>query len=497
MLITAAIVLSAGLSYRVNVLYLGAVVGLAGLIIIIRKPQLGIVGLVPASMVIPVAISTGTGTEINATIGLLAVLIVLWLLSMLLRRQVRFVSSPVMLPAISFIIAAILAFLAGQLPWFVTKPAPIAAQIGGLLLMLLTVASVILMAHQMQDVRWLRWLTYAFLGLSAVYLASRIIPGGRPITRLFLYGSDSSMFWTWVVSMALSQALVNRGLKKGWRLAFLGIVGAALYIGMILVRDWTSGWMPAALSIIVILWLAQPRLGLLATIAGGIFVVFRLQSLVDLIYIGDNEYSAFTRVEAWRILLEIVQVNPILGLGPANYYWYTPLFPILGYAVSFNSHNNYIDLVAQTGVLGLACFLWFAVSLLRVGWRMLRLHMQLPPAEVEHTGPPNRLARPAPKQAEPRLYGLFNLADAGFIHAFVVGAMGGLVATLFSGMLGDWFMPFVYNVGFVGFRSAVFGWLFVGGMIAIEQIIKARMPAPEPVKVPVAPPIGAPQTQRI
>jgi hypothetical protein len=58
----------------------------------------------------------------------------------------------------------------------------------------------------------------------------------------------------------------------------------------------------------------------------------------------------------------------------------------------------------------------------------------------------------------------------GFPRAFVIGVLGGWVATLATGMLGDWVLPFVYNVGLVGFRSSVLGWLFIGGLVAIEQI---------------------------
>lgn len=480
LLIAAAILCSAALAYRADAMSIAVVLGVAGLLIIIRKPHLGIIALIPASMLAPVSIGTGTGTEINATIVLLVALLVLWLLSMLLRRDVRFVASPVIAPAFAFGAAAILAFLAGQLPWFVALPAPIAAQVGGLALMLLAVGAVILVAHQMQDVRWLRWLTWVFLALGAVYLASRIIPGGRPVTRLFQYGSESSMFWTWIMAMAFSQALVNRSLSKGWRLALFAVVGMALYIGFFQRRDWTSGWMPGVAAIIISVWMARPRLGLVATLAGGVIALTQFDVILDFVYIGDNEYSAFTRLEAWSILLEIAKVNPVLGLGPANYYFYTPLFPILGYAVSFNSHNNYIDLIAQTGVLGLACFLWLSARLLQTGWRVWRAYVRPPPDNQIKPAFFARLSpRPSPSDtARLPLESLFDAPDAHFLHAFVISAFAGFAATLFSGMLGDWFLPFVYNVGFVGFRSAIYGWLFVGGLVAVEQIIKARRPAP-------------------
>jgi hypothetical protein len=62
--------------------------------------------------------------------------------------------------------------------------------------------------------------------------------------------------------------------------------------------------------------------------------------------------------------------------------------------------------------------------------------------------------------------------QGGFTHAYVVGALGGLAGMLVAGMLGDWMIPFVYNVGLEGFRASIFGWLFLGGLVAIEQMYK-------------------------
>jgi hypothetical protein len=59
----------------------------------------------------------------------------------------------------------------------------------------------------------------------------------------------------------------------------------------------------------------------------------------------------------------------------------------------------------------------------------------------------------------------------------VYGALGGLAGTLAAGMLGDWILPFVYNIGFSGFRTSVIGWLFLGALIAVQQITEDAPPA--------------------
>ena len=154
--------------------------------------------------------------------------------------------------------------------------------------------------------------------------------------------------------------------------------------------------------------------------------------------INTDLYSWVTRLEAWRILIEIVKVNPILGLGFGNYYWITPLFPILGWEVSFNSHSQYIDILAQTGILGLMCFLWFLLEVGRLGWRMR------------------------------------DRVPDGFPRAYVYGALGGLAGTLVASALVDWVLPFVYNIGLRGFRASVLVWIFLGGLVSLNQMFPEK-----------------------
>ena len=65
---------------------------------------------------------------------------------------------------------------------------------------------------------------------------------------------------------------------------------------------------------------------------------------------------------------------------------------------------------------------------------------------------------------------MLNRVPEGFAKAYVVGALGGLVGMLVAGGLVDWILPFVYNIGFTGFRASILPWIFLGGLISIEQI---------------------------
>jgi hypothetical protein len=309
------------------------------------------------------------------------------------------------------------------------------AQLGGLVIFLLSAGAFLLVAHQVRDLRWLQILTWSFLVLGSLHILGWLLPVvGRFTRTLFQPGTyDHSLFWVWLLSISLSQAILNRKLHPAWRFAIGGFVLATWYVAFIMNYDWKSGWLPPLVSIVTILGLRSWRVGLAAAVTGIV-----LGPAIVTKAINTDLYSYSTRFDALIIMLEIIRVNPLLGLGPANYYWYTPLFPIRGYFVRFNSHNNYVDIVAQIGLLGLACFLWFAWELGRLGLR------------------------------------LRNQAKEGFERAYIYGALGGLAGTLAAGMFADWVLPFVYNIGLRGFRMSILGWIFLGGVVSVEQIVRHR-----------------------
>jgi hypothetical protein len=430
-----------GLGTFVLILLAGSV----GLFVLLRWPLVGLILLIPSSLVIPFGIGTGTATNLNVTVLLLAFLLAMWTLRMVGSRNLQLLHSPTVPPLLTLLTIVILSFVVGQQPWIpFAKTAPIRAQAGGVGIFVLSVGAFLLVAHQIRDLRWLRWMTWTFLGMSAVYVVARMTPGLGAVANLLAQrgAGDGSLFWTWLVALSFSQAAFNRDLAPRWRVALGLLVAGTLGVALLQARDWTSGWMPPLVALIGVLLAAAPRLAVYATIPVLAVGFLRSERIRGLLLGGDNDYSLSTRVEAAQILLNIVQQsNPILGLGPANYYWVTPLFPIRGYAVQFNSHSQYIDLLAQTGILGLLCFFWFAAALAWVGWR------------------------------------LRTRAPEGFARAYVYGGLGGLAGTLVAGGLGDWVVPFVYNIGFQGFRASVLGWLFMGGLVAVGEII-ARSPTP-------------------
>lgn len=416
----------------------GLVLGSSLLLVLLNWPPLGLVILAAGGLTIPLQLGTGSRTALNASFLLAPCLVVIWILGLTMRRSGAPVdrSRPIV-SLLAFMTAAAAAFLMGQFPWFASTPAPFLAQVAGLAIFLLSGGVFLVAAHQLRDPVWLSRVTWVFVLLGGLYILSWYGPDFSDyLAAVVSRGSTGSLFWTWLVALAFGQAVFNTQLRWPVRAALLGLVAAALGIGLFLSGSWASGWLPALVALFVAVLAGMRRLAVPFVVASGSLVALFWDRLSALLFTGDQQYSLMTRLEAWKVLTDIIAVNPVLGLGPANYYHYTQLFPIMGWYVKFNSHNNFVDILAQTGLIGLALFLWFAWEMLRMAWRLTRRHLR------------------------------------GFSRGYAFGALGGLAGTLAAAMLGDWVIPFVYNVGVEGFRSSCLAWIFLGGLAALDWNVR-------------------------
>jgi O-antigen ligase len=438
-LIIGLLLLSGALSFKASprqiILITMLPFGIGMVLAFLRWPSLGLLVTAVVGLFVPYLGPSG----LNVTMLMIALLLGLWLFDMVGRQhQIQFAPSRSVWPLLAFVIASVISFGVGQLPWFTfALHAPLGAQLGGLAVVVLSAGIFLLMANQVRDLVWLRRITWAFLIVGSLTVLFRSILPSFGIQGGGIFLSVGTVFYIWLVGMAFSQAMFNKDLDRRWRVALGGLVLITLYVLFVMKFDDKSGWLSCFVCIAAIIAARSWRVGLVIVGFGALLAFLMWAGIV-----GTDEYSVSTRMDAWTIMAQIIKYSPLLGFGFANYYWYTPLFPIRGYAVSFNSHNNYLDIIAQTGLVGLVCFLCFMAVIAWLAWR------------------------------------LRNQVPAGFAQAYVYAAVGGIAGMLVAAMLGDWVLPFFYNIGLNGFRSSAYGWLFLGGLVAIEQmIIGKNLPA--------------------
>ena len=417
------------------------VLGFIGFVFLLRRPEIGIILLVPVSFFISFEVGTGRSITFNFTFLLAIAIIGIWIFRIISTRVPIYPqTTSVNILSIVFIVATCVSLIAGKILWVINAQyqASLPAQIGGWLLYVLPIGIMLYVQAHLKNIRLLKILTWLFIGLGSIniiYYLSPIKIGSS--ANLFDSNSIAAMYWVWLAALSFGQFLFNKELHPRYRIA-LGLLTIAIFAAGLSAgrREWLSGWLPPLLAIGTILFLRTWRLGLAAIIVFLIVVViFKFPTFVNVVTSSDNQYSLYSRFATYPIMFELIKTNPILGLGFANYYYYTPLYPIWGWYVSFNSHNNYMDIIAQTGFVGLVLFLGLMITITLYGWKLHKLELD------------------------------------GFSNGYVNACIGGLVGMLASGLLGDWFLPFLYNVGIGGFRSSVFAWIFIGGLLALGRII--------------------------
>jgi len=104
------------------------------------------------------------------------------------------------------------------------------------------------------------------------------------------------------------------------------------------------------------------------------------------------------------------------------------------------SHSNYIDLVAQTGIVGAFFYLWFFGA---QTWGNYRFSLKL-------------------------------RSRADFAESLSAAVLGGTAGCVIAMALGDWLLPFAYTQTIAGFDLAAFNWLFMGSLWALKRSVAPK-----------------------
>ena len=167
---------------------------------------------------------------------------------------------------------------------------------------------------------------------------------------------DLATYLMVVTPILLAYAKRSRGAP---RVALWGVLAAV--IACLIRTQARSAWIGCALGLLVMMFLdaSMRRYGLIAlaslVIAGGVLYTHERGVLKALM---PSEIGMSDRRVMWQAAIDMIQDRPVLGHGlntfMANYldYW------VGGERQPRYAHNCYLQVAAETGLVGLACFLW-------------------------------------------------------------------------------------------------------------------------------------------
>jgi len=380
---------------------------------------------------------TGTQSRIVVSLAVALGLVVAWLLQFLVGRSVPLKPSPINKPVLMFAAVNLIAYAWSNVfrdaMVYVWRSFPI-VQVAALVVNILLPVLTLLVSNKLGEIRWLKQLTWVMLGLGTFVIVSILLH--LPTSPLFERGFGG-LFATWVAALAYALALFDEELPWWKRGLLLILVAAWGYRQFFLARSWLSGWLPLGVACAAISFMRSKKLFLVLALVGVVYVGRNFDYYYQSIYVTNANEGGLQRLDLWRMNLQHVANHPLFGMGPAGYAVYNMTYHPWD---ARSTHNNYFDILAQTGIVGSAIFLWLFATLLWMGHRVRRA-----------------------------LAGRRN-----FEEAFVSAALGGCIAALVAMMLGDWVIPFAYNATIAAFDHASYTWIFLGGMVSLYHIVRAR-----------------------
>jgi len=183
---------------------------------------------------------------------------------------------------------------------------------------------------------------------AASYLALLLTPA----VGVLLTPSPRRYQWLACAALGLGTAALVLTMSRGGWLAF------GLSCGVLCYCAWRRGWIsPAVPAILAILFAVSA-------------ILFQDAILSRLT--GDDEGSAYARIPLARLALQMISDRPWIGVGANNCAVAAESYTGALFLRSewiYTVHNKYLLVWIETGVLGLAAFMWFLGATLRRGWQ--------------------------------------------------------------------------------------------------------------------------------
>jgi O-antigen ligase len=189
-----------------------------------------------------------------------------------------------------------------------------------------------------------------------------------------------ALFFDLLIPLGFS--LVFGPLQWGTRFLLVSAVGSGI-LGLVFTLS-RGGLVATGLGCLLIffVWLKQ-RIGLLrafcATMLPTLLIVvfvFGTSNLVSKRFFRDDYKAAFGRIPLILVALNMIQRRPFFGVGLNNYSEVAPRYDNTPHRITswwnVPVHNQFLFIVAETGLVGLGCYLLFILAILRSVWSAIR-----------------------------------------------------------------------------------------------------------------------------
>jgi len=165
-----------------------------------------------------------------------------------------------------------------------------------------------------------------------------------------------------IVNTACLVLTFSRGGWIGLLVAIVALLVLLLYqVSVQLPPFWRTWSLPILLASTSLLLLAS------------VLFVEPVRDRVLSIFAGRDDSSNNFRINVWAAVMEMIRDHPILGIGPGNTA-FNQIYPLYQ-RPRFNALSAYsfvLEVAVETGLIGLACFIWLLIVTFNAGIGQLR-----------------------------------------------------------------------------------------------------------------------------
>ena len=410
-----------------GLILMGLFVALPALVAALRAFDELVLAIPFVALLIRFSLPTGSDSRVSAAMLLVMLLAGIWIVTALYQRQIELTPSVLNAPLLSFIAVCLIA-----LAWSIAFRDPLVTaygqftlvQLGACAAMVLSPIATLLIANFVRTTERLRWIALVFVGVGVVSTLGYEV--GLKLGQL----NTGGLFALWFIAVGYAIVISLPSLPSWMRLALSLVLLLHMYDRAVTSIAWVSGWLPALTAVLVITWLRSKRAAVGLLLALALLATLQWSFIQQEVFEEAERDGSYERLTLWDLNLELIREHPLVGTGPAGYaIYYMTYHP----EEARSTHNNYLDIIAQTGIIGSLCWLWLMAAAGREAWLALRY------------------------------------APPGWPRTLSLAAAGGLAGAVVAMTLGDWVLPFAYNQGIEGYRYTVFSWIFLGVLISVRQ----------------------------
>jgi hypothetical protein len=376
-----------------------------------------------------------TGTESTIVDGLaLAILFTgIWIIrSLIVNKKIHLEPFPVNKPLLGFIFTVPISIawsIGFRDPFVNTWNTFLVMQIATGIVMIMLPASFLIVGNFVRDIKTLKimiglFLVAGVLGLLWDYRISPIMINTR------------GLFTMWIVGISVGMAIFNRKIPAVFRGVLILLAMIWIYYRFGQNISWMAGWLPPFSLLFVLLFMRSRKLILVLLVVMLLLFVINMEFYLDA-YEEEKAESGNTRMAAWRLNWSITSQHLLFGTGPGGYAAYLmSYYPRRAMA----THSNYIDIIAQVGIVGFTFYVWFFAKLAIMGYNLCK-----------------------------RLRGRYD-----FTEALANVAFAGTVGCIISMAFGDWLIPFPYTQSIGSFDYVNYSWLLMGSVLVLDRLTREK-----------------------